>query len=64
MTKPLDLTKLLKDYKSGWVALSKNYKEVVAWAPSLEKLDVKLEEVGEKDVVVISASQNYRGFIT
>ena len=64
MSKPIDLTKLLKEYKSGWVALSKNYKKVVTSARSLKELDRKLEKLNNPQVVLISASKNYRGFIT
>jgi len=62
--KPVDLTKLLRPYKSGWVALSKDYKKVITFAPTLEKLDSKLDKLENPDVVLISASNNYRGFVT
>ena len=62
--KPVDLTKLLKPYKSGWVALSRNYKKVIASAPTLEKMDNKLKKLGNPDIVLISASENYKGFVT
>ena len=62
--KPVDLTKLLKPYKSGWVALSENYRKVIASAETLEKMDEKLKKLDDPDVVLISASENYKGFIT
>ncbi|MBI2268117.1 MAG: hypothetical protein HYU80_01560 [Candidatus Blackburnbacteria bacterium] len=64
MMKPVDLTKLLKKYTSGWVALSKDYKRVVAAAESLEELDGRLKKLRNPKVVLISAAPNYRSFIT
>lgn len=60
----VDLTKLLKPYKSGWVAFSKDYKKVISSASTLGDLDKKLKKLDDPDVVIISASDNYQGFIT
>lgn len=62
--KPIDLTKILKPYKSGWVAVSKDYKKAVAAAATLELLDEELKKLKSPHVVLIPASKNYRGFIT
>ncbi|MFZ5366085.1 MAG: hypothetical protein ACOZBZ_02230 [Patescibacteria group bacterium] len=64
MEKPVSLVKLLKDYSSGWVALSVDYKRVVTWGKSLKEIDLKLKRLGSPEIVLISAAQNYRGFIT
>ena len=39
---PIDLTKLLQKYKSGWVALSNDYSHVVAHAEKF--IDLQKEE--------------------
>jgi len=62
--KAVDLTGILNGRKKGWVALTQNYKKVVASASTLEKMDKKLENIGNPDVVLLSASNNYKGFIT
>lgn len=63
MARPVNLTKVLNGYTSGWVALSRDYKRVVAAASSLKTLDVKLKKLKNPKVVLIQASDNYRGFI-
>jgi hypothetical protein len=62
--KAVDLTLLLKHYHSGWVALSKDYKKVVTSAKTLEKMDDKLKDLNNPEVVLIAAANNYGGFIT
>jgi len=64
MTKQISLVNLLKKYTSGWAALSKDYKKVITAGKSLEEIDRKLENLGNPEVILISASKNYRGFIT
>ena len=60
----LDLSKTLKDYKKGWVALSSDYKKVLYNADSFIDLMNKVEKNNQKDkVVLIPAAENYRGFI-
>jgi hypothetical protein len=60
----LDLSKTLKKYKNGWVAISKDYKEVLFSAPNFNALMNKIDRPGKKDnVILIPASENYRGFI-
>lgn len=62
--KALDLTKQLKPYKSGWVAVFNN--EVVAHAKNFELIikEVKKVKKPSKDILLVPASKNYFGFIT
>lgn len=59
--KPIDLTKVLKKYKSGWVALSKKNYKVVAHADSFSKIMGKVKE--RKDIVLMPASEDYFGIV-
>lgn len=62
--KNIDLTNILKGYKKGWVALSNDYKKVLFSADNFLLLMEKIEKAGkEKDVVLLPASENYKGFI-
>ncbi|MBI3379986.1 hypothetical protein HY029_04480 [Candidatus Gottesmanbacteria bacterium] len=59
---PIDLTKKLKKYKSGWVALDKNH-HIVAHAKTFSDIEKKVQ--GKKEsVTLLPASDNYFGFIT
>lgn len=59
--KTINLSKLLKNFSSGWVAITSDYKKVVASGKTLKEVSNKV--VGA-DVVLISASKNYRGYVT
>lgn len=59
--KAIDLSKSLKNYRSGWVAINKNEK-VIAHAKTFDLICKKIE--GKKDLVLVPASQNYFGFVT
>ncbi len=59
--KPINLTKTLKPYKSGWVAINKRHK-VVAHARSFKTITEKVKD--EKNIFVMPASKNYFGLIT
>lgn len=60
--KAIDLTKTLKPYNSGWVAINKKNKKVVAHAKSFKAVLEKAKR--GKDVLLIPASDKYFGFIT
>lgn len=62
--KAVDLTKQLKPYKSGWVAILNN--EVVAHAKSFELVIQKIRTLkkSKKDILLVPASENYFGFVT
>lgn len=62
--KAVDLTKQLKPYKSGWVAILNN--KVVAHAKSFELVIKKINKFkkSSKDILLVPASENYFGFVT
>lgn len=59
---PINLTKILKKYKSGWVAVSSDYTHVVAHAEKFIELQKIVKE--RKDVVVIQAFDNYFNYVS
>lgn len=62
--KAVDLTKQLKPYKSGWVAIFNN--KVIAHAKSFELISERVKQLKKsaKDTLLIPASKNYFGFVT
>lgn len=62
--KTINLSKVLKGFSSGWVAITADYKQVIAFGKTLEAVSKSLEKQKRDDVVLISASRNYRGFVT
>lgn len=62
--KTVNLSKLLKNFSSGWVAITSDYKKVVASGESLKEVSQAVEKQKRDDVVLISAAKNYRGFVT
>ncbi len=60
--KLLDLSKILKQYKSGWVAIDDKKNKVVAHAEDFESISEKVKY--HKNVFIMPASNNYFGFIT
>lgn len=61
MTK-VNLTSVLQKYKSGWVAVSSDYRQVVAHADSFMVLQKKIQN--KKNVVVIQALANYYNYVS
>ncbi|OGH15247.1 MAG: hypothetical protein A3H50_03580 [Candidatus Levybacteria bacterium RIFCSPLOWO2_02_FULL_37_10] len=59
--KIVNLSKLLKKYKSGWVALNKEDK-IVAHGKTFALTCQKIKDM--KDVLLVPVSQNYFGFVT
>lgn len=59
---PIDLTKKLKKYKSGWVALDEHY-NVVAHAKTFADIE-KIVRSKKLNVTLMAASDNYFGFVT
>lgn len=59
---PIDLSKSLKKYKKGWVAIDKKTLKVVAQAVSFAGISAKIKNI--KNIILIPASANYYGFIT
>lgn len=61
MTK-LNLTNVLGRYKSGWLALSSDYKRVIAHAEKL--IDLQKAVKNKKEIVIIQAASNYYNFVS
>lgn len=59
---PIDMTKILQPYTSGWVAVSDDYRRVVAHAKTFLDLQKKLKH--KKNVVVIQALRNYYNYVS
>jgi len=62
MKKAVDLTKILKPYTSGWVAVHEKTNKVIAHSKDFQSISEKAR--GRKDVLLIPASPNYFGFVT
>lgn len=60
----VNLSKLLSKFSSGWVAVTSDYKKVVATGKTLKDVSYEITKLNRDDVVLISASKNYRGFVT
>jgi len=60
--KPMNLTKLLKPYKSGWVAINTKSKKVIAHEKDFEKVSNRVKDA--EDILLVPASQKYFGFVT
>lgn len=64
MQKTIDLSTLLKNYSTGWVAITSDYKKIVVSGKTLKEVTKKINEKKLSNVVLISASKNYRGYVT
>ncbi|HBQ50407.1 hypothetical protein A3B42_02105 [Candidatus Daviesbacteria bacterium RIFCSPLOWO2_01_FULL_38_10] len=60
----VNLSKLLKNFSSGWVAITSDYKKVVTSGKTLKEVTEKVKKQNRDDIVLIPAAKNYRGFIT
>lgn len=60
--KRIDLTKILKKYKTGWVALSKDYSQVIAYADKF--VDIQKKVQNKQNIVVVQAIGNYYNFVS
>lgn len=60
----INLSKLLRKFSSGWVAITSDYKNVVASGKTLKEVTDKVAKEKRDDVVLISAAKNYRGYVT
>lgn len=58
----INLSKLLQNYHTGWVAISSDYKKVIAFGKTLKEVSKKVGP--NPNVILIPASKNYRGFVT
>lgn len=60
--KLLDLTKVLKKYRSGWVAMSSINNTVVAYGKDFNSITKKVSN--KKSVYLMPVTDEYFGFIT
>ena len=59
--KSVDLTKVLKPYKKGWVALNQDFK-VIAHANTFKLISDKAAH--KKGIVLMPASEDFSGLVT
>lgn len=60
--KLLDLSKKIKGYKKGWIALNRKH-DVVEHAMTFQSLSDKIKHRDDV-VVMMPASENYFGYVT
>jgi len=58
-----NLAKILKNYTSGWVSISKDYQKVIASGRTLKTLLQKLEKMGNPDGYLMKAAKDYSGYV-
>ncbi len=59
----INLIKTLKNYKSGWVSISKDNKKVIASAKTLEVLLVKLKKMNNPEGYIMKAAKDYSSYV-
>jgi len=57
--RPIDLTQVIKEYTSGWIALSPDYKKVVGHGRTIKSAVDKAQASGIKDPVLMRAAKSY-----
>ena len=57
--KSIDLTKVIKKYKDGWLALSPDYKRVVGHGKTIKKAVGEAETHGVKEPILMRAAKSY-----
>lgn len=57
--KQIDLTKVVKKFKSGWLALSPDYKRVVGHGKTIKKAVSEAQSQGVKDPILMRAARSY-----
>ncbi len=60
--KQINLTSVLQKYTSGWVAVSRDYRRVVAHAEKFKDLQKKVKN--KRNIVVIQAFANYYNYVS
>jgi len=61
--KQTNLAMILKNYTSGWVSISKDYKKVIASGRTLKSLLQKLEKMGKPGGYLMKAAKDYSGYV-
>jgi len=59
---PLDLSKTIKKYKTGWLAIDEQNKKVIAHAKDFATISKK--KYPNKNIVLLPASDEYFGLVT
>lgn len=62
-TKATNLAKILKSYTSGWVSISKDYKNVIASGKNLKILFQRLNRLGNPKGYLMKAAKDYSNYI-
>ena len=62
MQKKINFVKLLKNYKSGWVAISADFSQVVLSGKTLKDVREKAQQIKEK-VYFFPADESYGDFV-
>ena len=57
--KPIDLTKITKNYTSGWIALSSDYKRVAGWGKTIRTALARARQSGEKKPILMRGAKSY-----
>ncbi len=60
--KKIDFTRLLKGYKSGWIAVSSTFDSVVVWGKTLKEVMRKAKKT-QKHVFYFPVEKCYSNFI-
>lgn len=58
-----NLAKILKNYTSGWVSISRDYKKVIASGRTLRTVLEKLDKMGNPDGYLMKAAEDYSGYV-
>jgi len=58
----INLVKLLKGYKPGWVGISPDFKKVLVWGKTLDEATKKTKAIKEK-IYYFPAGESYSNFI-
>ncbi len=58
----IDFVKLLKDYKSGWVGISSDFRSVVLSGKTLKEVREKAKKIKEK-IYFFPAGKSYSDFV-
>ena len=59
----IDFTKILKGHTSGWVAITKDCKRVVASGKTLKETAKKIKKLREADIFYFPAAKSYSNFV-
>lgn len=58
----INFVKLLKNYKPGWVGLSKDFKKVLVWSKTLKSATEEGKKLKEK-VYFFPVGESYSNFV-